>query len=309
MYIGIDIGGTTIKYGLVADTGLVSNKHKIATPTKKIDLYTVLKGIVSELSQQGVVKGVGVSAPGIIQKDGFMTTGGAITYLYGVNLKEELEHLLNLPVRVENDANAAAIAEKWIGNAQDASNYLCLVLGTGVGGGIIINDQVYRGGHGMAGEFGYMLTQTLDWEREIEDFSLNRTASVITGLCQRYNKEILSNGQANLAGDDASYIISLALSGDTIANKVLNDYTEAVSVGLLNLIGAFDPEIILIGGGISDNTDFFEKLVQSFDQLLSAHDSLNYLKNKTVGQLKPTKLRNDAGLIGAVYQLHLDLLK
>ncbi|MFP9075389.1 ROK family protein, partial [Enterococcus faecalis] len=93
--------------------------------------------------------------------------------------KTTLEECCGLTVSVENDANAAAIAEKWIGNAQSFSNYLCLVLGTGVGGGIVINDQVYRGAHGMAGEFGWMVIDALPSTGNSEEVSINRKAAVV----------------------------------------------------------------------------------------------------------------------------------
>ena len=187
MFIGIDVGGTAIKYGVILRTGEIVKKGQMPTIHEKEKFLQSITALIESLQQDAVIEGVGISAPGIIQKDGTMITAGSIKPLYGINLKLELEKRVKLPVLVENDANAAAIAEKWIGNAQEVANYLCLVLGTGVGGGIVINNQVYRGAHGMAGEFGWMVIDQLPEEGNIEESSINKKTAVVGGLIRLYN--------------------------------------------------------------------------------------------------------------------------
>lgn len=303
MYIGIDIGGTTTKYGIVRKDGTIFEKGKIQTAHEKSEFLQNLFGVISDLQQRaGTIEGIGISAPGIIQKDGTLTTAGSIKSLYGTNLREELEKHVQLPVVIENDANAAAIAEKWIGHARDFEHYICLVLGTGIGGGIIINNQVYRGGHGMAGEFGWMLMDQLPDSGNVESVSLNQRAAIVGGLCYQY---LLATAhlEQNKAIHDAIDIFKLEEQGDEIAAHVIQRFFQDLSVGLLNLISSFDPEAILIGGAISENEGFMARLQQTLADLKSRHESIAFLQHQKVAPVITAKLKNDAGMIGAVYQV------
>lgn len=308
MFVGIDIGGTSIKYGLVTLEGQIVSKGMMQTRYEPdellVDLESVIKAYQADSKQE--ILGVGISAPGTIKPNGYMVTAGAIKPMYGVNLKERLEALVDLPVNVINDGNAVAIAEHWLGNAIGIANYICVVLGTGMGGGIVINHQLYSGAHGMAGEFGYMVTQDLPGDplADIEPKSLNFTASVINGICVAYNNALQGmEDSSREATMDAREVISRAKQGDEIALSVMSAFYEKISVGLLNLVGVFDPEIVIIGGGISANEDFIKALRESFKAIQRRHASVEFLMDKTIAEIKPAKLTNDAGLLGAVYQM------
>lgn len=310
MYVGFDIGGTNVKYGVLDETGTILEKKSMPTnydfPTFVSELHEIVEGFKQTYS---TIKGIGISAPGIIQKDGFMLTAGAIKPFYGMNMKVELERLTGLPVSIENDANAAAIAERWIGNAKGMDNYLCIVLGTGIGGGIIINGEVFRGSHGMAGEFGWCLIDEIPVTGDIEEVSLNKKAATVGGLCYQYN---LAQKKRNSASEDvwdAREIIKREASGEALATEILSRFFTDLSVGLLNLISCFDPEVVLIGGGISSNETFNKRLQERLFELIQRHESINYLKEQTIAKVRPAKLQNDAGMIGAVYQIHQQLLK
>ncbi|MBL1224084.1 ROK family protein [Enterococcus sp. BWR-S5] len=303
MYVGFDIGGTNIKYGVLDETGQIIEQAMTETKRRKEDILQELTEIVQHYKKAYEIEGVGISAPGVIQKNGFMTTAGAIHSLYEINLKEEMEKRTGLPTAVENDANAAAIAEKWIGNAQELDDYLCIVLGTGVGGGIVLNGQVYRGAHGMAGEFGYMMIDELPPSGNIEAVSLNWRGAVVGGLYPQYNKALRKEEPKAVAVKDARVIMERAKAGEAVAVAVLDRYYQDLAVGMINLIGSFDPEMILIGGGISANEEFMQQLIEKIDLLEERHESIRFLKDKTIGKIQPAKLRNDAGMIGAVYQV------
>lgn len=307
MYIGIDIGGTTVKYGLVDERGEVLSRDSIPTNQKKESFIEEIIQIIRNFQAENIeIKGVGISAPGIIKENGYMTTAGAIKSLYGTNLKQELESVFHLPVFVENDANAAAIAEKWIGNAQGIKNYLCIVLGTGMGGGIVINGDIYRGSHGMAGEFGWMVIDDIPQEGNIETASLNQRAAVVSGLCSQYNKMMKQNDSYFEEIHDAQIIFQQEKT-NKIAAIVIQRFFQELSIGLINLISCFDPELILIGGGISENNYFFNRLERELAALENRHGSISYLKELPIAPIKQTKLRNDAGMVGAVFQVHQKL--
>ena len=226
MFIGIDVGGTTIKYGVILKNGEIVKKGQMPTIHEKEGFLQSITALIKSLQQEAIVDGVGISAPGIIQKDGTMITAGSIKSLYGINLKQEIEERVKLPVMVENDANAAAIAEKWLGHAQNCENY-----------------------------------------------------------------------------QDAVEIFQRGAQGEVVANQVLAQFFQDLSVGLLNLISTFDPELILIGGGISENDGFMARLEENLCQLKARHESIGYLEGRTIAPIRRAKLKNDAGMIGAVYQL------
>ncbi|MFD1411152.1 ROK family protein [Lapidilactobacillus gannanensis] len=302
-YIGIDVGGTTIKYGLVDHAGQIQAQGAVPTPLNKNDFLEQLTKIVTDYQTQATdLAGIGISMPGIIKNNGFLVTAGAVRSMIGVNLKAEMEQRTNLPTNVENDANAAAIAEHWLGAAQGIENYLCLVLGTGFGGGAIINNQLYRGAHGMAGEFGWMLTHDLDFTRDLEDASLNKSSAIVGGLCHTYTlaKQQLDPEFERLI--DARVIFQAAAAGEKLAQMTLDKFYYDLATGILNLIVCYDPEVVLIGGGISANPTFIHDLNAALTDLELRHVSVSEVKDQTIAQIKPAKLMNNAGIIGAVYQ-------
>jgi predicted NBD/HSP70 family sugar kinase len=296
-WIGIDIGGTTLKYGLVDQAGRVSQKRQVPTPKTHELLLEQLTQIIMDFQKLQVIQGVGISAPGVIQADGTMMTAGALSDSYGRNLISDLQINIDLPIYVENDANAATIAEQWLGNAQGKKNYLFLVLGTGVGGGIVINEQVFRGAHGMAGEFGWMMIDQLPQVGNLETASVNEKASVIGGICEKYTQATTQTIT------DARIVFEKAESGDQIAQRVLGDFYRNLSVTLLNLISCFDPEIVIIGGAISANQKFMKDLQVEIRKVAEKHEAIKAALKHFDVPLVAAKLQNDAGLIGAVYQV------
>ncbi|GFH42009.1 transcriptional regulator [Lactococcus hodotermopsidis] len=300
-YIGFDIGGTTVKYGLITESGEIVEKGLFATTPDDGDLIVSnMAAQISKFQEIYEIKSVGISVPGIVRADGYMVTGGAIKPFYDINLKEKCEQVFALPVIVRNDANCAAIAEHWIGNAQGVENYIAIVLGTAVGCGIIINHKIYQGAHGAAGEAGWTMQYPLDYSHNLEQESWNFTSGVVLGLYKRYEK---ASGKAV---SDARVILDLARNGDDIAVQVMNQYYDDVAKGLLNLIATFDPEVLLLGGGISANEEFISNLSARIDKIKKNHKTLNKLTGITVAEVKPCYLRNDAGLIGAVYEAMME---
>lgn len=305
MYVGFDIGGTTVKYGVLDELGTVLEKGKIPTNYDLSVFLTELLEIVEDAQQRyEKIDGIGISAPGIIQKDGYMLTAGAIKPFYGANIKVELEKLTGLPVSIENDANAAAIAERWIGNAQGIDNYLCVVLGSGIGGGIVINGEIFRGAHGMAGEFGWSIIDRLPDTGNIEEVSWNKRAATVGGLCYQYNLAQSAVDETAVDVWDAREIFRREAVGEELAIKIVDQFLTDLSVGMLNLISCFDPEVILFGGGISANQEFNHRFQVRLAEVLDRHQAICYLKDQTIAPVLPAKLQNDAGMIGAVYQIH-----
>lgn len=253
------------------------------------DLVTAVKNIQSVDKN---VLGIGVSMPGVVQADCFLTTSGAVKCFTGINLAQLLEEKTGLPAKIENGANAAAIAEKWIGSAQEIHDYIGLVLGTGVGGAMIINDQIYRGAHARSGEFGWMIVE--DDDIDVEMGSLNFRGATVIGLIRRYNQF------SDQPVEDARLIFKRADDGEVLAQNVLKSYYHSLAKGIINLKVSFDPAVVIVGGGISTNTEFIENLNKTIEEVKATHNSI---KDIDLPLVKAAKLKNDAGMIGAVYQL------
>ncbi|AYG00877.1 ROK family protein [Lactococcus allomyrinae] len=308
-FLAFDIGGTFVKYGVVADDGEILEKGKFPTPDEEKPFLSALTEMTKSLSVRFELAGIGISAPGTPNRDGVMVNFGGLTKMYGLPLREKLSALTDLPVVVENDANAAAIAEKWLGAGKDYSDYMVMALGTGIGGGIVINDQIYRGGHGIAGEFGWALTNGITVVGELEDVSQNFKAAAVMGLLRTYNEAQKSITHGHFTPLlEAKEVVDLAQAGDKIAGIVFEQFLCDLTVNLMNLTACFDPEVILIGGGISANDYFIRALQAKWSELIERHFGLSRIKNQgLLTEIKPAGLQNDAGMLGAAYTIKMKL--
>jgi hypothetical protein len=295
-FIGIDIGGTNIKYGLLDEKGNILHKDKIKTSPEGSEIIRNIKRIVETYKEAHEISAVGISVPGVVEESGFLTTGGAIFDFYGIHLKDILEKELGVHVTVENDANSAALAEKWLGAGRDYRNYFTAVVGTGIGGAIIINNDVYRGAHATAGEFGFMINAPiLNGDTRLASMSL--TSSVQSGLVQRYLDETgQETNQQNLDGES---VFKLAESGDVQAKAVIDAFYDHLAIGIYNVLVSLDPEVVLIGGGISANQSFIKELNRRVQGLQTGHRDM---KNMTLAEILPCHFLNDAGIVGASYK-------
>lgn len=295
-YVGIDIGGTNIKYGLLDEKGNILHKDKIKTSSEGVEIIKNIKIIVENYKEAHDIRAVGISAPGIVEESGFMTTGGAIFDFYGVHLKNILEKELGLHVAVENDANSAALAEKWLGAGRNYKNYFTAVVGTGIGGAVMINNDIYRGAHATAGEFGFMINAPiLNGDTRLSSVSL--TSSVQSGLVQRYlDGSDATMPQQDLDGED---IFQLAEAGDLRAKNVIDAFYDHLAIGIYNVLVSLDPEVVLVGGGISANQSFIQELNRRVQGLQAGHRDM---KNMTLAKIVPCHFLNDAGIVGASYK-------
>ncbi len=290
-YVGIDIGGSFIKYGLLDETGKLVDTGKHQTTAAGKAIKQKIKEIVTEYSQKNVLAGVGISMPGVVRRDGYLISSGAIEDMRGTHLKKELESLLGLPVKIENDANTIALAEKWLGAARDYRNFVCMPLGTAVGGAVFINNQLYHGAHGVAGEFGVSLVG-LSSDHIADCMSFH--AGVVAGLCRSYSQQ---KGERVL---DASEVYKRSKAGDEIARECVAHFYKAVVTCLVNISVSIDPEAIFIGGGISENQEMMHDIRTQFAQMRKEYKILSIFE---MPEIKTCQLGNNAGLVGAVCAL------
>lgn len=298
-YLSFDIGGTQIKFGILTAEGNIIEKSKIDTKNNGEQIINDIVTVKERLASQYNLQGVAFSMPGFVNVEtGYLKTGGSIPDFYGINFKEIMQEKLGLPVELENDVNCVAFSEQWHGNAKDCDNFICITIGTGIGGALCLNGQISRGHSYMAGEFGYMLIHNIFSNvKNKSTCTLSATGSVKQGLISNYyeQKKIDKN---KLSGVD---IYQLADEGDLIASKVINEFYQSIAIGLYNLTFILNPEKILIGGAISNRTEIFPAIIREYQSIITEHPDLKGFAVKDLVSIESTHFKNESGLVGALY--------
>lgn len=290
-YLSLDVGGTNIKYGILNEEGEILYKDKFPTEKNKEKFLETIVNLAEKYKKEENIQALALSMPGVIDtKRGHLITAGALFELYDFGLKDYFEKALGIPVAIDNDVNCVALAEKWLGSGKDSDNFICIAIGTGIGGAIVIDGKLYRGHRFAAGEFGFALSRTRD-DGDTRHTSLSLTASTQGGLIRAYKK--LTGIEIN--GEE---IFDRYQKGEKEATKVFIDFYENLSVGIFNLIYSLDPEKVLIGGAISENKIVMEELQKHVVDIKNAHRDM---KNLEVAKIEPCKFNNDSGIIGALY--------
>lgn len=247
--IAIDIGGTSIKFSLW-DGETLGPVQSRPTPANIDDFYAVLKDGADAVRGDAEVEGVAISSPGSVnQATGVIEGASAIPYIHNFEIQPRLVDLFGLPVTLENDANCAALAELAAGAGVGHHSLLFLVIGTGVGGAVVVNDRIWHGAHLYGGEFGYMLMRP--------EGTLSEIVSPVN-LANRYNAA---------TGDhiDGKTLFERAEARDPQAMRLVADAEAVLGKAIFNLQYAFDPERILIGGAISENAKFLDGVRAAVD--------------------------------------------
>ncbi|WP_026476684.1 ROK family protein [Alkaliphilus transvaalensis] len=307
--IGIDLGGTEIKGGLLNEEGEILHKVSVTTPVTD-GFEGVCKRIaelVDELIkmaglQRESVKSVGVGIPGLCDERGFVYIAVNL-YWENVPLGERLRQIMGLPVYIENDATVAAIAEATKGSMKEVINGVLITLGTGVGGGLILQGRAYSGNHGLGSELGHMIIGENDYNCNCGSNGCLETFASATALV-KYTKSLLKEGnfnsklrhqlKDNLEDLNAKMIFDLAKEGDEIATKAVNRFIKYLAIGIGNIINLLDPEIIALGGGVSKAGSF---LIESIEAEVGKY--VFFKKGKRHCKIRLAELENDAGIIGA----------
>ena len=294
-YIGIDIGGTNLKAGLVNDEGsiLAMEKRKIAEVSDQKALVEALVALTQSLTEKGgltpeQIRSVGVGVPGAVE-----IHSGAVLYtcnlpLRNVPLRKLFHRYLPYPLYVENDANCAALAEYYAGAGKGSKRFVTITLGTGVGAGILHNGQIYHGANGMAGEVGHMSIvyhgepcpcgRRGCWERYAATTALVRAAQ-----------------EKDPAWKDGRAIFAAAEAGNETVLALLDAWTDEIAQGLAGMVHIFNPQLILIGGGVSAQQKL---LIEPIAAKVRASVMPAFAEGL---EIRAAQLHNDAGMVGAVY--------
>ncbi len=293
--LGIDIGGTFIKYGVVSENYKIVEKGKIVTRTKDGEdaIFSDIKALCDRLFEKYEIPAVGVGSPGKLSVDcRYIEEAGNLPFK-NTKICDILEKELGRPVFLENDGNAALIGEKVAGEGRNYNDIIMLTIGTGIGGGIMTNGEIYHGHNNKAGELGHFVINCDGpdcpcglngcFEKYASASALvKQAASAMRSTHNSILSRIVDNNPAKLNG---KIIFAAIDEGCDIARGVVYNYLRYLSIGINSLVMLFQPELFVLSGGITGEGQRFLDMLRP--RLLSSTN------------VAISKLRNDAGLIGA----------
>ncbi|MDO4330688.1 MAG: ROK family glucokinase [Lachnospiraceae bacterium] len=303
--IGIDIGGTTVKIGIFEIDGSLLDKWEV--PTRKEDggkyiLPDVAASVLAKLQEMGIAKedvaGAGMGVPGPVMPDGHVEVCVNLGW-HDLNPQEELSALLGgIPVRSGNDANVAALGEMWQGGGKGYHDIVMVTLGTGVGGGVIIDEKIIAGRHGLGGEIGHFHVRDEEWEHcNCGGVGCLEQVASATGIAREARRTMAAKDAPSAMrafgdGITAKDVLDCAKAGDEMANEVMETVGRYLGLAMAQIALTVDPEAFVIGGGVSKAGQFLIDVIEKYYQKYTAISN-----NK--GILTLAKLGNDAGIYGA----------
>ncbi|MCQ4045671.1 ROK family glucokinase [Streptantibioticus rubrisoli] len=302
--IGVDIGGTKIAAGVVDEEGTILETCKVPTPPTPEGVIDAIADAVRTVSASHRIDAVGIGAAGYVDDK-------RATVLFAPNinwrhetLKDKVEQRVGLPVVVENDANAAAWGEYRFGAGQGHDDVVCITLGTGLGGGIIIGGKLHRGRFGVAGEFGHLRVVPDGllcgcgsqgcWEQYASGRALVRYARQRAAATPENAVILLGLGDGTVESIEGKHISEAARKGDPVAVDSFRELARWAGAGLADLASLFDPSAFIVGGGVSDEGDLvLEPIRKSFRRWLVGGQWRPH------AQVLAAQLGGEAGLVGA----------
>ena len=301
---GVDIGGTTVKLGLFRTDGTLLDKWEIPTRTEDDGAYIlpdVAEAIKGKIAEKAIdpsdVQGVGVGVPGPVTPEGIVRK--CVNLGWGVfNVEDTLSELTGYPVKAGNDANVAALGEMWQGAGKGSENIVMVTLGTGVGGGVIIGGHVVAGATGAGGEIGHIPVNA----QETETCGCGKTGCLeqyasATGVVRLTKRALAASDQPSslrsLTEVTAKDTFDAAKAGDTLALEVIEQFGEILGRALAAIACVINPEVFVIGGGVSKAGTIITDVVAKYYVPNAFHACRE-------AQFKLAELGNDAGIYGCV---------
>ncbi|MEN1970532.1 ROK family glucokinase [Lentibacillus sp. N15] len=305
--IGIDIGGTTSKIGILNKQGSILSKWEVGTSKANKgesvvnDIWESIKDKL-RTEDQHYLLGIGIGAPGFIDGANGLVYEAVNIGWKDTPLAEQFSQLAGVPVFVENDANTAALGENWVGAGNQTNNLIAITLGTGVGGGIIVNGTIVNGVSGTAGELGHITIDPNGYRCNCGRRGCLETICSATGIVRQAMSLAEQKPDSSLAAFvtlagsiTAKDVFTLAKQGDALCQTVVERTGDVLGFAIANVAVVLNPSIVLIGGGVSKAGDQLISVIErAFRQYALPRVS-------EVCEIKAAQLGNDAGIIGAAY--------
>ncbi|MGL5353567.1 MAG: ROK family protein [Clostridium sp.] len=290
-YISFDIGGSSVKFGVINEVGEILNKGSFETPKEEFDVLILkMVEVIDTFEKDIKLHGIALSCPGAVNnKEGIIGGASAVPYIHGPNFRKILKESTGLDVSMENDANCAALAEVWMGAAKENNDVLFLVCGTGIGGAVVKDKKLHLGPNLHGGEFGYMIMESDMDKGTVRNYSeVASTFSIVRRVAEYKN--------INTSEINGKKIFSMASDGDEDCIRAIDEFYYKLALGIFNLQYVYDPEVVVIGGAISEREDLVDRINEKLKIIL---------EQAKIAQIMPTVKKcvysNDANLIGAVY--------
>ncbi len=300
--VGVDLGGTNLRIGLVDYSGAVIEVHEQSSIGTADELIEIIVQKINAWGSNNAIQSVGVGVAGMIDYEGVVHYAPNLPEFTGVPLQPRLAQRLDYPVAVDNDANTAAWGEVNHGAAQGHDAALVITLGTGIGGGVIVGGQIYRGAHGFAAEVGHWQFDPAGplcacggrghWEAMASGSALDRMAQEQAAAGNAPALLALVDGDAHsLTGH---HVVQALAASDEVAQSIWTQFTRAVGVGLAGLINLFDPSVVVISGGL---VVLGEVLLNPIASVVA--EEIEGSQYRSEVQILPAVLGDQAGLVGA----------
>lgn len=281
----LDIGGTSIKVALSDREGNLIEKGNVEVAETFEELMSNITTWINSMKAKYEIEGLAISSPGAVDSvTGIIEGASAVPCIHGPNWREEIRNRLGLEIAIENDANCAALAEVFSGTAKNVKEMMFIVCGTGIGGAIVKDGKIHHGKHLHGGEFGYMLME----EKDGRFYNLSECASTMSFVRKvraYYNDDSW----------DGVKIFEEAAKGNEVCINAIDTFYKNLAKGIFNLQYIYDPEMILLGGAISEREDFVERINEKLDEIL---------KIVEIAKVRPNVVtcthKKDANLIGAL---------
>lgn len=302
LVIGVDLGGTNLRTALLDRDGRILGKSKEATHASqgRDKVVTRLIENIRAIRDRGGSTGrdliaVGVGAPGVIHAEkGIVVKSPNFPDWNYFPLRSEIEAVLGIPVVVENDANAAALGEQWLGAGRGVRSMLFITLGTGVGGGIILDNRIWHGADGMAGEVGHITLVPDGRKCGCGNTGCLETYASAPGIVKSYWESLGKSGEDTAGREITSQeIYQAARNGDRLSIHVMREMGRYLGMGIANLINIFNPEMIVIGGGVMEAWPLFIDYTREEIR----RRAFEYPAERT--RIVQSLLGDDAGVVGA----------
>ena len=288
-YLVLDIGGSAIKYALMSKEGAFLEKNKVKTPLDSIESFVEIIGKIYDHYKEDI-EGIAISMPGVIDAErGYSHTGGFLTYNSDKEIVKILQERCPVKITIENDGNCAALAEVWQGSLKGCRDGVVIVLGTGIGGGIIIDGKVHRGRNFFAGEFSFIRNNS-GIKNNIDNlWGMNNGSAALS-------KFFAEKKGLNPEDVDGFRVFESINSEDEEALELLEDFANNLAAQIINIQCILDPERVSIGGGISEQAILIDYINKKLEE---QYDSIDFYVPRITVQ--KCTFCNDSNLLGALY--------
>ncbi len=308
MYIGIDLGGTNVAGGLTDRGGKMLHSYSVATEAElgyeKVveNIVRVCKYLTEKIEPEAQLEGIGIGVPGLADDHtGIVYECVNLYWKTPHDLRSDLQTHFDVPVHISNDASVAAVAEHSLGALKGCTNGVLFTIGTGIGGGFIINGKLFSGSHGVGSEIGHMVVGENDYVCNCGRKGCLETFSSATAII-KYTQKLLSQGRKSPWLESlgiepeaimAKHVMDGAKAEDPVCKETFDRMVHYLAVGIINSVVFIDPDIVALGGGVAKTGDF---LMEALSLELEKH---RVFKAAPSFDLTFAQMGNDAGIIGA----------